>query len=66
MVAEARVAVPPDPRIWFTVTFFVVPLAVMVLSSRSTIGMGKVAGFTGFVPIAVKAVIFTSAILVNF
>ena len=65
IVAEARVAVPPAPRIWFTVTFLVVPLAVIRLSSRSTIGMGKVAGLTGLAEMAVKAVIFTSAILVN-
>ena len=65
MVAEARVAVPPAPRIWLTVTFLVVPLAAMLVSSRSTIGIGKVAGLTGLVEIAVKAVIFVSAISVN-
>ena len=65
MVAEARVAVPPEPRIWFTVTFLVVPLAAIDVSVRSTIGMGKVAGMIGLAPIAVKAVIFVSGISVN-
>jgi hypothetical protein len=61
MVADARVAVPPAPRIWLTVTFFVVPLAAMLVSSRSTIGIGKVATLIGFAPIAARAVIFVSA-----
>jgi hypothetical protein len=65
MVADARVAVPPEPRIWLTVTFLVLPLAAMLVSSRSTIGMGKVAGLSGLAEMAVKAVIFTSAMLVN-
>ena len=65
MVAEASVAVPPAPRIWFTVTFFVVPLAAIYVSVRSTIGMGKVDGMIGLAPIAVKAVIFVSGISVD-
>jgi hypothetical protein len=43
----------------------VLPLAAMLVSSRSTIGIGKVAGLTGLAEMAVKAVIFTSAMLVN-
>ena len=60
MVAEARVAVPPAPRIWLVVIFFVVPDAAMDVSEMSTIGSTSAAGST--VVMAAKAVIFVSAI----
>ena len=60
MVALARVAVPPAPRIWLEVIFFVVPDAAIDVSETSTIGRTSAAGST--VVMAAKAVIFVSAI----
>jgi hypothetical protein len=62
MVAEARVAVPDAPRMLFTLIFFVVPLAAIVVSLTSTIGITSLAGSAEVN--AVSAVIFVSAISV--
>jgi len=60
MVADARVAVPPEPRICLLVIFFVVPEAAIDVSEMSTIGSTSAAGSTTVM--AAKAVIFVSAI----
>jgi len=46
-VAEARVAVPPAPRIWLLVIFFVVPDAAMVVSLNVDNGQHMHRGIDG-------------------
>jgi hypothetical protein len=60
MVAEARVAVPDAPRMLFTLIFFVVPDAAIVVSETSTTGNISLTGSAAVK--AVRAVIFESAI----
>lgn len=62
MVAEASVAVPDAPRSWFSVTFFVVPVAAIDVSETSTMTSGSLAGSVE-VEIDVRAVILESAMV---
>ena len=61
IVALASVAVPDAPRSWFSVTFFVVPVAAIDVSETSTMTNGSFAGSVE-VEIDVRAVILESGI----
>jgi uncharacterized membrane protein len=62
VTVNAPLAVGEDERMLFTLIFFVVPLAAIVVSLTSTIGITSLAGSAAVN--AVSAVIFVSAISV--